>query len=265
VALPKITMQSMLTSKYLQTLGMESFSCVVIPCVRKVVGGFDIVPSVMVCSSIVSNCTFDVSRSDPFSFLFDKGPVSKRNFNARHSHGRLAQTSSESFDYVYAPKEQVEANGGRASFSTKRQRLNKPGKSTRFSPATVSKETTRPETSSPEANNSPSLPNSQSLPELSAALRTAGADSMPLDSSQLTVEERQWLQLFRSRPMTGSSGPEAQEWLGAVLSMANQAIGRRVGHERELSALDAFTNLTPEELDSLLDLQDLQMGELTTL
>jgi hypothetical protein len=164
--------------------------------------------------------------------------VAKRNFTKRHAHGvHLAP--------VFPEEERVGIKLEDDSSSTrsigKRQRLNSNGDARRFDdtshPLVHKKESFEEVPYTVVVEPAPSVSNSEAT----------------LTSTELTEKERQWLDLYRSRPLSLEHEQNFREWMDAIIEAADF-------REEQEDGLDVDNVETYENYLSLL-LEDVEVNQ----
>ena len=176
-------------------------------------------------------------------------PVAKRNFGKRHSHGILMPSQ-------LAVEEEKAEDDGSSSQSLKRQRLNTVGS---FGEALKllegdCEELVRKEVSSKV----PTTVVVEPAPSVTDTIITAASTETTI--SELTDQERQWLDLFRKRPTQPTSEHDFRSWMEAVVETAELKPSETTEEDQVDEARDeGDTEEEKHEDSSVWDMQDLLM------
>jgi hypothetical protein len=142
-------------------------------------------------------------------------PVAKRNFSKRHGHGLLC---TPELPYVEVREEKAEDDG--SSRSSKRQRYNSFNNVDMARALEILAQDNNNEEQ--QEQQEPKIPQTISV-EATPPTDEAAVDSSVASSidSVLTVQERQWLALFRNRPRPSNSNKAViRTWMAAILETA---------------------------------------------
>jgi len=168
-------------------------------------------------------------------------PVAKRNFSKRHAHG-LLESPPELPPHMGVKGEEDQDDD--CSVKSKRQRL---GTFASWGEALKLLEDDLVETEVPKTIIvDPTVP---SVAEAYAEVSDASFDST------LTTQERQWLALFRQRPINGAiNEPEVRSWMSAILETAELKTSSPNSPDESMAhAEDENDNEDSSILDFLMD------------